>query len=970
MPWTALPRRRLRSPHDFDLLAVCLSLRRDSLRSPLLHEAAPARGLKGTSGPQRESGGVPHIQSTQTDMVAPQETIPEDPETGPKPGNHLSKVSIHLGKVLSITSSKPVPQPQMFKSAPVGRTDEKDFQSSPEERKACGTDGRVMQKLPNSIYVSKMDLGHLAPTGSSVPHLPPTLLKKVQVEAEERGPQMAAFLPCCPRSSGIPGVADLRLSPLRAWPADRRTLVQKLRSSGLPPLLHPGHPPLALGDHRGMTKIVSSALACAGSGSPSSSETALLASTCPQVSRIPGLPSVERVSRSDQSVWDRCSLWRKPSEPEEPFAFGSLMKDHTVAHTNMVKIMVAMLPTCPRGARIPGFPSACPSKAFSLPSMAGLLPTCPTQMTVAGMPFRAKVVLSFDRWNILRKHMIHKPPRRNSVLVDEYLCPFCPWKAVGSPKERRFVSLPLTPHQSVSMVDFVPACPRRSRVLGLPSKEFISYQNKNVDTSLMEEGWNRGGDLVGGIPDSDNREISPMVAMLPSCPERTCILGMPSRSHKVLSHTGQVSVCCIEAQRPDAGSQIVSKARDYRTFSRRTKRPEETTQVVIQPLTWKDSETLTDMVDISSSCPKKATVFGLPSVPRQDACMVDLLPSCPGCTQICGLPSKETQTPGSCKVWFASTKTPRGSPFIRRGVQLHDTGSSLDESTSQAMTATRPCCPLVACVPGLPSALTLTDGPKMVNSSHGFTGDSRVSGMSLGPHTKQIKWTMERKTLLLPQERSRFHLPEVFYHHDDVTTMSRPGGLPSVQKPDHSQTGLGTVMVSMLPSCPNHSNVTGIPSKESSYFLGVHLARTADMQVCCPKTGCVLGLHSKHVHCSGQGWPGGDSLRGTLGTEVYGKDRGEFMKQHLSLMTWEDRCHQTPILEGSADVRQTNASSACPLKTSVQVGQACPGLTFTEISRKEESAGKKTCFPAETLKTEAGFWTSREKEDAAAMGCG
>lgn len=892
--WTALPQRRLCVPHDFDLLAVCLSLRRESSGSPLLHKSAPARGVEGTSGTERESSGIPHIQSTQTDMVAPQQTIPEDPETGPKPGTHLSKVSIHVGKVVSIPSSKPVPQPRMFKSAAVGRTDEKDFQSSVEERNACGRDWRVTEKLSNSavspeetsIYVSKTDLGPL------VPYLPPTFQKEVQVEAEERGPRIATVLPSCPRSSGIPGVADLHQSPLRAWPDDRRALVQQLRSRRLPPPLHPGLPPFASGKHGGMTKMVRSALSCAGPGSPSSSETALFVSTCPQVSRIPGLPSVGCASRFDQSVWDRCPLWRKPSEREEPFR--SLMKKHAVAHADMVQVMVAMLPTCSRGTRTPGFPSACPPKALSGPSMAGLLPTCPAQTAVAGMPFRAKVVLSFDRWHVLGKSVIHIPPRRDSVPVDEYLGPSCLWKVGGSPKEPHFVSLPLAPHHSPSMVDFVPACPSRSKVLGLPSKEFISSQKQNLDMSLMEDVWNRGGDSVRGILDSDKREVSDRVAMFPSCPVRACLLGMPSRTHKLLFH--------METQRPDAGSQMVSKVRDYRALSRVS------TRVVVQPLAWKDLETLRDMVDMSASCPKEATVFGLPSAPRQEACMVDLLPSCPGHTQICGLPSKAVPTPGACEGWLASAKTQWRSPPIRRGMQLLNTGSSSDESTIQAMTATRPSCPVVACVLGLPSALVLTDGPRMVNSSHGFTGESGIPGMSLGPHTKQIKWTMDKKTLLLPQKES---------------------------------TDLGTVMASMLPSCPNH-----LP-----YLLGIHLASMADMQACCPNTDRVLGLPSKHIHCSGQGWPGGDTLGWTARTEMVGKKTGE-------------RPVQTPVLEGSVNVQQPNSSSV--LETSVQVGQTSPGVTSTEISQKEEEpAGKKTCS-----QTEAGFRTPREKEDAAAMGRG
>lgn len=861
--WTALPWRSL--PCHFDLLAVCLSLRRERSRSPLLQRSAPARGCEGTCGAQRESGGAPHIQSTQTDTVAPQETIPEDPETGPKPGTHLSKVSTHIGTV---------PQPQMFKSAAVGRTD---FQSSEEERKARGRDWRAMEELPNSaaspeetsLYVSKMDLGPLAPAGSSGAHLPPTFQKEVQVEAEERGPQVATFLPSCPPSSGIPGVADLHQSLLRAWPEDTRALVHKLCGRGLPPLLHPG--PFASGDHGGMTRMVLSGLSRAGPGSPRSSETALLVSTCPQVSRIPGLPSVGRASRC---VWDGCSLWRKASWPEEPF--GSLMKNHTVAPADVDPVMAAMLPTCPRGARTPGFPSAGPPKALSGPSMAGLLPTCPTHTAVVGMPFRAKVGLSFHRWPILGEGLILKPPSRNSVPVDESLAPCCLWKVGGSLQDAHLVSRPPAAHQCPSVVDFVPACPSRSRVLGLPSKEFISSQRKSFsDKSLMGEGWNGGADSVGGILDSEQGELSAMVAMLPSCPARTCLLGLPSRPHKPLSH--------LETQRPDAEAQRVSKVRDYPALS----------PGVVQPLTWKDWG---DMVDMSPSCPKEATVFGLPSAPRQEARMLDLLPSCPGHTQICGLPSKAAHTPGACQGW------PQGGPAVPRGVRLLRPGWSSDESGMQAMAATRPSCPVVACVPGLPSALTLTDGPKMLNSSHGFTAESRVPGMSLGPHTNQIKWTMAKHGLLLPQKEP---------------------------------TDLGTVMVSRLQSCPDHGPC----------LLGVHRVGMAEIQAGCPQTGGVLGVASKHVHRSGQGWPGRDTLGGTAGTEMVGPV-------------------QSPVPEGSVGVRQANASSA--LETSVQVGQTSPGLRSTEISQKEAEPDRKK----RRSQTGAGFGASREKEDAAAMGRG
>ncbi|TNM93422.1 hypothetical protein fugu_001598 [Takifugu bimaculatus] len=253
---------------------------------------------------------------------------------------------------------------------------EKNSQSFMEEKNtenttACWRDRMLSQKLPNSavsmegksMYVSKIELGPLSPTGSSFPH--PSTLQKV--EAKESVPQMLMLLPSCPQYSEIPGMAYLQQSQHRAWADDRRSLYQKLCSSGPPSLLYSGHDTLALGGHYGMTKMVTSALSCSGPESQSTlnveSKIPLLVSTCPQNSRIPGLPSVACVNRHEQTVWDKCSLWKKQFQGEE--TFGSLLKYHTVTDSNMVKIMVALLPTCPRMARVPGCPSVCLAKVLN-----------------------------------------------------------------------------------------------------------------------------------------------------------------------------------------------------------------------------------------------------------------------------------------------------------------------------------------------------------------------------------------------------------------------------------------------------------------------------------------------------------------------------------------------------------------------------------------------------------------------------
>lgn len=1080
--------------------------------------------------------------------------------------------------------------------------DEKNSQSFMEEKNTenttvCWSERMLSQKLPNSdvsmegksMYVSKMELGPLSPTGGSFPH-PSTL-------AKESVPQMLTLLPSCPQYSEIPGMAYLHQSQHRAWADDGRSLYQRLCSSGPPSLLYSGHDTLALGGHYGMTKMVTSALSCSGPGSPSTlnveSKIPLLVSTCPQNSRIPGLPSVECVNRHEQTVWDKCSLWKKQFQVEE--TFGSLLEYHTLTDTNMVKIMVALLPTCPRMARVPGCPSVCLQRSLTSPSMACLLPTCPTQTMVVGMPFRVKTMISFDSWHVLSKWRVNKPFKSNSALIDQSFFQLCPWKAVCPVKGPTLGGLLFTPHQSPSMVDFVPACPMTSRVLGLTSKQFLSNQSKNDD--------------------DDKREISNTVAMLPSCPVRTGLLGMPSCPQKLLANTIQVSQWNKEARAPDTGSQIISNLRDWHTFRQLIKKPDKTTEVFIHPLNLKDMEILKGMISMSSSCPNKASIFGLPSAPQQEACMVNLMPSCSRCSEICGLPSKATQTLVTCKYWFACTKIQLMSPFIKRGLQIHNVVLELDKSLIHKMTAIRPSCPITATVPGFPSALMFTDGPKMVNLSQCYTKKSRVPGMSLGCSTKQIKWTIERKSLLLTQKKSTLHLPDVFHCDWDVTKnmisilsscpdvacfpgfpsvscqtlaaipniisllpscsrhsvvcgipsrvpnhpeecqwigdekpicgkpLSLSGGLSSIQKISHSEKGLVTVMLSMLPSCPKHSNIRGIPSKiketsaqtysmlrslgtcpeyskilgfpakntgnESWYFsqnivaarpligkytaihvngtfidlsdkdkqnmwriipscpqrvlspgypvvppptqpqqtadgreekhtdmiklhcsrcsriigfpsrrsvtsshypecalvllfnkqasssqqdvmsgiqyhehcsansaISIDPARMVNMEPCCPMRGFVLGVTSKHVHCSGQGWPGGEMLLSvTSGTKVLGNERKR--NQYLAQ-------HQTSVLErsmedSSVDVQQRRASSTCLLRTSVQdsplsssevhVNQTSPGLKLYEkVSQVVlDTDGKSTCSSQEMLNTETGFWMSREHEQEAAM---
>ncbi|AWO95795.1 putative EH domain-binding protein 1-like protein 1 [Scophthalmus maximus] len=155
-----------------------------------------------------------------------------------------------------------------------------------------------------------------------------------------------------------------------------------------------------------------------------------LVSSCSQYSTIPGLASVGSVTGYDKNVWDRCSLWTKTLQIKEAFVSQmSCLQEQDISDTNMINVMVAMLPTCSRKASVPGFPSAPLQKASNTPSMANGHPTCPKQTMIAE----------------------HGVPR-----------------------------VPFAPRQDPRMADMFLTCPRKTRVIGLPSKEPVSAQDEDM----------------------------------------------------------------------------------------------------------------------------------------------------------------------------------------------------------------------------------------------------------------------------------------------------------------------------------------------------------------------------------------------------------------------------------------------------------------------------------------------------------
>ncbi|XP_067435299.1 uncharacterized protein ehbp1l1a isoform X9 [Thunnus thynnus] len=795
--------------------------------------------------------------------------------------NTLSEQMDESNLNFASSSTKSIGVPDVD-SAPEHSTEKEGTENavwSMDKRPLCERDRRITQELvlpsstvcteENSVYISKVELGPLCTGGSSNSHLPSTSQPEAQMEGALREPSMMQLLSSCPQYSNIPGMPSFHQSQVIAWTHDGSLLFQKLCSKRLPLLLYSDYVRSLYGDSTEIAKMVDLTPSCTRSGSIPGFPSALkrepnmahLLPTCPRICRVPGIASAGSAIGYEKIVWDRCSLWKKPLQLKGTFVSHICsVQEQAVSDTNMIKIMVAMLPTCSRKASIPGFPSAPLQKAPFTPSMASLLPTCPKQSRIAGMPFRQNVTAYNDNWHILREFKFGRSLRSNCVLVQENLnvdkeqikhmvnmLPSCPWKATisGFPsaprKEHTVPDSSSAPGQEPCMANFLPTCPRKTRVIGLPSKEPIIAQTEGLDMTrhiLLEKPLRKVKVVIQDIfPVAaqylEKGEILSSVAMLPSCPVKSCLLGIPTGPQKLLPSTvSLVPTCPKQTKIPGMPSQDQknSENTDWHTLRRLiNKRPEKKTHAYIVQWKAKDSESLKHMADMLISCPQKAKVFGLPSAPRQEPSMVNVMPSCPRHSGVLGLPSKTGQKLclSSCEEWFAYKRLQFKKPYIKREVQILNAVLAFDKNTVETMSAMLPSCPENASVPGFPSAQTATfaDGPTMVNLLPSCAKESRIPGMPIKNTVKQLEWQIERKSLLPPKEKSlvKLHLEDVNMFYLDCDTIID--------------------MVSILPSCPRTTCLPGFPSVPCQTL--VDIPSVTDLLPTCPRRSRVCGIPSR-----------------------------------------------------------------------------------------------------------------------------
>ncbi|XP_032400285.1 uncharacterized protein ehbp1l1a isoform X3 [Etheostoma spectabile] len=803
--------------------------------------------------------------------------------------------------------------------------------ASVDERLQCERDRRVAQELvlPSSevgiqdkcVYTSKVELFPLSTTGIAISHSPSTSQPKVQIEEPGRVPRMTMSHFTCPQYSRIPGMPSSHQSQVIAWFDDSRLLFQKLPNNRYPLLFYSDYVGSISKGSVGIAKMVDLTPSCSRSASIPGFPSALkrepnitcLLPTCPKISRIPGLASAGSVTGYEKSVWDRCSLWKKPLQMKEAFASSMhCVQKEAVSDTNMIKGMVAMLPTCSGKASIPGFPSAPMQKDSNTVCMVSLLPTCPKQTMIEGMPGRQIVMAYNDSWHNLRKLVLDRPLRSNPVLVQEqshedkeqikhmvYMLPSCPWKETipGFPSvPRKETSVPgfsFALSQDHSMADLLPTCSRRTRVIGLPSKEPVSAHGEGLDTTrhiLMEMPLSKSEvlnewfasksfqckspfikkevQIVNAILRFDKNTAESMIAILPSCAKKASIPGFPSALTPTLADgPTMVNVlfsCTKESRVPGMPLRDTSKQLVWIMESKSLLVPREKSTVTLHlqnlNVFYSDCDMIKNMVSILPSCPRTACLPGFPSVPCQVLAdipsMINLLPTSPRHSRVCGIPSRFHSESHESE-WNVNRRPIWKRQLTNPGrlLVIHDHKMYLREkAVAKIMVSMLPPCPKHSYIPGIPSKAgerpveaVIKEAPSMLKSLATCPENSKIPGLPAKYSAKASDgWCVDGDEIWKNPFNKRY------------------GGVNRDFPVKEMSSREKEVMLSMLLSCPRQALNPGFPSAPRPQAVDASVRKNPDMiqlLQCCPRQSSIIGFPSRvsvTSHSKVRGWPVGN----------------------------------------------------------------------------------------------------------------
>ncbi|KAG7465266.1 hypothetical protein MATL_G00174570 [Megalops atlanticus] len=601
---------------------------------------------------------------------------------------------------------------------------------------------------------------------------------------------------------------------------------------------------------------------------------ATLLPTCPRVSSIPGFASmkVSNVEGAMVEGWpvDKRPLLEKPHRKRPKLTLqSSPALERSQKGDEMLRRMVALVPTCPRAAGIPGFPSTPQTKKADVQiqkpqSMVNILPSCPRVSSVPG--FASTQMLSTGEPEVKEWQTDKNPLWKRSDKKRHMLSPLTPEKShkdlknmksmyalvPSCPRVARVPGFPSAPlptagdtqaQKVLDMVSILPSCPRVASAPGFPSTRIPNIEDTHVKEWQVDRRplWMRADrkrHLLSctGLERSYKDEVmESMSALLPSCPQAARIPGFPSaplskgvdvQAQKAHNMVNIVSSCPRVASAPGFPStQIPAIGDTYVEDLQVAKKPfwekpmkKRLTLSSVSPETLQqDNEMLKSMVALVRSCPREAMIPGFPSAPQPKKAdvhvqkaqsMVNILPSCPRIASVPGFASTQIISTGEAQVeeWQVDKKPLWEKPEKKRHMLSSLTTDRSNKDNEMLMSAFVPSCPQVARIPGFPSA----PQPKATDVQE-RRAQSIVSILPSCPRIASVPGFPSMKLPSTETEAEKWQLH----------------GKPFWEKPKKEKQGLTLVlspslarlskemikqMAHLAPSCPCVASIPGFPS--------------------------------------------------------------------------------------------------------------------------------------------------------------
>ena len=533
--------------------------------------------------------------------------------------------------------------------------------------------------------------------------------------------------------------------------------------------------------------------------------------TCPMASRIAGVTTRKPLGSDSSTTW----LALKTKQLCRPLSSG---RCHTVDEISKMTTDFLnnenMLPSCPSRKSINGFPFA-PRKA---PSMANLLPTCPKVAKALGVASITCIKRGENAWDFGSSLWL-KPLAKEEILMGHCqetcsnhrvmeamvdMMPSCPQKA-------RIHGFPSAPRQENSIVSMRSTCPRKSRIPGFPSKEPYNSYGMDLEMSkqrALVQPLRKVELLFEGVLTRDfhcpeNRQWCSSVAMLPSCPLKSLISGVPSAPRKSThSMVNLVRTCPRQSHVCGLPSRIPIHPESKGWYSQNNpilNRPAHKRCAEILQCDLRDVQSTESMAASLPSCPEITSVPGFPSIWRQtSACslnMQNMQPTCAKMSRVSGLPTLNHSKAANWSIDTLSHPSPK-----LRSVLPFEKMYTVDSDIVTNMVSMLASCPRKAHLPGFPSnsSSLLAGVPSMLHLQHICPKHSKCSGIP---------------------SRYPLDLYEDFWNEDRGLIWERPPGNtkshPVIygERTSHSEKHMLKIMVSMLPPCAKTSSIPGFPSK-------------------------------------------------------------------------------------------------------------------------------------------------------------